>query len=98
MAMPYMEGARSPQGWLQRLVDKVARYPGALNKTVFELQSVDWRNKQPLPSATVARQMDVLQRHGATNFGYYPDDFLAGHPRMSAIRPVISLSTYPYQR
>ncbi len=98
MAMPYMEGVRSPQIWLQRLVDKVAQYPGALNKTVFELQSVDWRDRQPLPSATVARQMDVLQRHGVTNFGYYPDDFLTGHPRMSAIRPVISLSTYPYQR
>jgi len=98
MAMPYMEDARSPEHWLIKLIDKVAQYPGALKKTVFELQSVDWRKKTPLPSAVVARHMDVLQRHGAFNFGYYPEDFIAGLPEMQEIRPLISLSTYPYKR
>lgn len=98
MAMPYMEGARVPERWLIQLVNKVAQYPGALNKTVFELQSVDWRNKESLPSTIIAQHMDVLQRHGAINFGYYPDDFIAGHPQMSEIRPMISLGTYPYKR
>jgi len=98
MAMPYMEGARSPERWLRKLVDRVAQYTGALEKTVFELQSVDWRRDEPLQSAIVARHMDVLQRKGANNFGYYPDDFITGHPEMSEIRPMISLSTYPYKR
>jgi len=98
MAMPYMEGARFPERWLTKLVNRIAQHPDALNKTVFELQSVDWRKKQPLDAEIVARHMDVLQRHGAINFGYYPDDFIAGHPAMAQIRPMISLSTYPYKR
>ena len=98
MAMPYMEGARFPERWLIKLVDKVAQYPGGLDKTVFELQSFDWRMKEPLQATIVARHMDVLQRHGAVNFGYYPEDFIAGHPEMSEIRPMISLGTYPYKR
>jgi biofilm PGA synthesis lipoprotein PgaB len=98
MAMPYMEGARRPEQWLTKLVSKIAQYPGALDKTVFELQAVDWRKQQPLDSKIIARHMDVLQRHGAYNFGYYPDDFIAGHPQMAEIRPIISLSTFPYTR
>ena len=98
MAMPYMEGVHKPEQWLTKLVDRIAHYPGALNKTVFELQAVDWRKQQPLDSKIIASHMDVLQRHGAYNFGYYPEDFIAGHPLMAEIRPVISLSTYPYTR
>ncbi|KAG1187289.1 hypothetical protein G6F35_014478 [Rhizopus arrhizus] len=45
MAMPLMENV--PKGkenaWLDAMVDAVARRPGALGKTVFELQSRDWR-------------------------------------------------------
>ena len=98
MAMPYMEGARFPESWLIQLIDKAAQYPGALEKTVFELQGFDWRNKEPLPSTIIARHMDVLRRRAAINFGYYPDDFIAGHPEMAEIRPMISLSAYPYTR
>jgi len=95
MAMPYMEKARDPERWLRRLVEKVAAIPGAMDKTVFELQSVDWRKREPLDSAILARHMRLLLRNGAANFGYYPEDFIRGHPDLDTILPAISLATEP---
>ena len=92
MAMPYMEGAKNPEAWLRQLVAKVAAVPGALNKTVFELQSVDWRNQTALDSAVLASHMNLLLHNGAANFGYYPDDFIRGLPNLDEIRPAISLA------
>lgn len=95
MAMPYMEGARKPDAWLRELVRKVGEHPGALKKTVFELQAADWRSGRPVPTATLAAQMERLQRLGAVNFGYYPDDFLRDHPRFAQVKPAISLQSFP---
>lgn len=95
MAMPFMEGAASPDRWLEGLVRAVAAQPGALPKTVFELQSVDWKTRTPVPSGVLARQLEKLQRLGAVNIGYYPDDFIADHPALAAIRPALSVQTFP---
>lgn len=55
MAMPLMENvSRADSGrWLDQLVGKVAAYPGALDKTVFELQAVDWRKERRISWMTV---------------------------------------------
>ncbi|QVQ29035.1 poly-beta-1,6-N-acetyl-D-glucosamine N-deacetylase PgaB [Achromobacter deleyi] len=105
MAMPLMEDV--PKGkenaWLDSLVDTVARHPGALNKTVFELQSRDWRTGPGRPEATpvdtdvLAGWMRRLQLRGARSFGYYPDDFSQDQPRLQGIRPAISEAWYPVQ-
>ena len=95
MAMPLMEGAARPDRWLEGLVRAVAAQPGALPKTVFELQSVDWKTRTPVPAGILARQLEKLQRLGAVNIGYYPDDFIADHPALSAIRPALSVQTFP---
>ncbi len=98
MAMPYMENARHPERWLRRLVQSVAGHPEGLQRTVFELQSVDWRKGgKPLPSETLARQMRLLQSLGALNYGYYPDDFPAGHPRTEVLHGAFSLQTHPFR-
>lgn len=97
MAMPYMENADNDKRWLQRLLDRVSTIPGALDKTVFELQSTDWRDSRPVDSATLFEQMRLFQDNGAYHFGYYPDDFILDHPDVDVIRPAISLSTYPYR-
>lgn len=99
MAMPYMEQVPAGQdkAWLDAMVDAVARRPGALKRTVFELQSRDWRlpGSPPVDSAVLAGWMERLQRRGARNFGYYPDDFLDNQPRLDVIRPAISNAWYP---
>lgn len=103
MAMPLMEGVSYAQAsvWLDRLVDAMRQRPGALQKTVFELQTKDWRKTDTSPAATeidsavIAQWMRRLQVRGARNFGYYPDDFTQAHPRLEAIRPQISTSWFP---
>jgi biofilm PGA synthesis lipoprotein PgaB len=97
MAMPYMERAADPERWLRELAEAVGRQPNGLSKTVFELQSVDWRrNQAPVATAELVAQMRLLQRMGAVNFGYYPDNFPADRPQRDSLRTGLSLATYPY--
>ncbi|MGV8898089.1 MAG: poly-beta-1,6-N-acetyl-D-glucosamine N-deacetylase PgaB [Burkholderiaceae bacterium] len=93
MAMPYMEGAHDAQKWLDQLMRKVQAVPGALNRTVFELQSRDWKTNQPIPGKILAAQLRQLHLAGARNFGYYPDDFPAALPEEAQIKPAISVET-----
>lgn len=103
MAMPLMENVSEKQAerWLDQLVDAVASRPGALHKTVFEIQGHDWsaNNGEPrqVPSETMVLWLRRLQARGAHNFGYYPDDFVQNQPRLDVIRPALSNSWYPWK-
>ncbi len=97
MAMPYLEQASDPEAWLQNLVEVVKRHPRQLERTIFELQTFDWQqDNRPVPTATITRQMLLLQRLGAVNFGYYPDNFVGNQPRADELHRAMSLQTYPY--
>ncbi|WDR86484.2 poly-beta-1,6-N-acetyl-D-glucosamine N-deacetylase PgaB [Burkholderia ambifaria] len=93
MAMPYMEQAKDPEGWLDQLVQAVHAKPRGLERTVFELQSYDWRARKEVPASTLLAQMRRLRSKGAVNFGYYPDNFLNGQPQLEAMRDVMSLKS-----
>lgn len=96
MAMPYLEQAVEPESWLVSLVNAVKKHPEGLQKTIFELQTVDWKNRSSkIPSVVLGRQMRLLQRHGAVNFGYYPDDFIHNHPDAHDLHRAMSMQTYP---
>jgi biofilm PGA synthesis lipoprotein PgaB len=104
MAMPLMEDVAPGQAdaWLDKLVDAVAARPGALRKTVFELQARDWRSMpdqadaEHIDSALLAHWMKRLQLRGAPSFGYYSDDFTQNQPRLQIIRPAFSTAWYPF--
>ncbi|MGL4250267.1 MAG: poly-beta-1,6-N-acetyl-D-glucosamine N-deacetylase PgaB [Aeromonas sp.] len=94
MAMPYMEQAEKPDEWLARLAeDSLAQVPA--NRLVFELQSRNWRTGQSIPDAELVRWMEIIQRKGVTNFGYYPDDFHNNQPDPAVLKPVFSVQTQP---
>jgi biofilm PGA synthesis lipoprotein PgaB len=107
LAAPRLDGMPPEQAfpWLDRLVDAVASRPGALSRTIFEVQAVDWRTTRradsppAVPPATLAQWMNRLQLRGARNFGYFPHDFintrLAGDA-IDPIRPVLSNAWYPH--
>ena len=99
MAMPLMESvpADESDAWLTRLVKAVAARPGALDKTIFELQARDWDQKpqRAVADSQLAQWMRVLQLNGVKNYGYYPDDFLNNQPDISRIRPEFSSYWYP---
>ena len=99
MAMPLMESVAADESdaWLTRLVNAVAARPGALDKTIFELQARDWNQKpqRAVADSQLAQWMRVLQLNGVKNYGYYPDDFLNNQPDISRIRPEFSSYWYP---
>ncbi len=51
MAMPWMEGSRHPERWLDQLLAAVRAHDPQLQHTLFELQTVDWRSGQPIRRA-----------------------------------------------
>ena len=100
MAMPYMEQARDPDDFLRRLYARVAAEPGGVAKTVFELQAADWRARPPraVPARTLRSQLRLLQRLGAHNMGWYPDDFIQGRPDAAIVQDAISARSFPFRR
>ncbi|QXI12196.1 poly-beta-1,6-N-acetyl-D-glucosamine N-deacetylase PgaB [Pseudomonas zeae] len=94
MAMPLMEKQTQAESgpWLETLVQTVSKRPGALNRTVFELQARDWTKKDQadIDGAHLADWMGRLKRQGATSFGYYPDNFLDNLPDLKTVRPALS--------
>ncbi|MOA29720.1 Poly-beta-1,6-N-acetyl-D-glucosamine N-deacetylase precursor [compost metagenome] len=95
MAMPLMEGKTREQSgaWLETLVATVKSRPGALERTVFELQARDWTRQDAaaaLDGKQLADWMGRLKRQGATSFGYYPDNFLENQPDLKTVRPALS--------
>jgi biofilm PGA synthesis lipoprotein PgaB len=108
MAMPLMEGAGSAHAddFLRRLLAVAASRPVGLRRTVFQLQAVDWhddgagptRPASPVPAATLAREMRLLESSGARSFGYYPDDFPRRLPDLPTVRAAFSLATHPYRK
>ncbi len=88
MAMPYMEKAEDPKAFMRQIIEKVKAYPNAMKKVVFELQAVNWRNDQKIPSAELAATIQTLYDAGAQHVAYYPDDPIKDHPDPAIIRPV----------
>lgn len=91
MAMPYMEQVPEPEKFFQELVEKVKARPGAMDKVVFELQTVDWRHGNKLISTeeivgTIRRLYDLGVQHVA----YYPDMLFDNHPAPAPIRAVLA--------
>jgi len=99
MAMPYLEGADN-QDQAREFYRELLRAPQldaqVLERTVFQVQTVDWREGRPVPSEEVRRTMLWLQSQGVRNLAYYPDDFIRDHPSLSVLRQGISLARYPW--
>jgi len=100
MAMPSMENAPDADDFLRALFQRVAAQPQGLAKTVFEIQAVDWRHRpaRPIPARTLRAQLRLLQRLGAHNMGWYPDDFIQGLPEAAIVQDVISARSFPFRR
>ena len=60
MAMPWMENSRDPQRWMDDLVARVKASPRGLSRTIFELQTVDWRDGgKPIPAGEYLRAREA---------------------------------------
>jgi biofilm PGA synthesis lipoprotein PgaB len=95
MAMPYLEGARDARGFYRALARAVEHTPRGLDKTIFELQTVDWRTGTRVDAHELETTLRTLQAHGIRHLAYYPDDFVEGEPALKPLRRGISLATHP---
>lgn len=99
MLMPYMEKIRNPaeiKRWMQAAVDQVKRRPEGMDKTIFELQTVDWdRQDRDIPTTVLVGWMKDLYAMGAKSVGYYPDDFYRNKPELEVIRPAFTSYWFP---
>jgi len=97
MAMPYFENAAKPSKFFLDLIEGVRAYDRGLQKTIFELQTIDWRDQRPLPVEELRDTMRWLQSQGVKHIGYYPDDFIRGAPSLKDLKTGISLAVYPLE-
>jgi biofilm PGA synthesis lipoprotein PgaB len=91
MAMPYMEQAPDHAAFYSDLVKKVLDRPGAIDRVVFELQTVDWnKGNAMLPTEEIVSTIRRLYDLGAVHVAYYPDMLFQNHPAPAAIRAVLA--------
>ena len=91
MAMPYMEQADNPQQFYQDLVSKVKAQPCGLDKSVIELQTVNWRkNDQPISTDEFDKTIHDLYGMGVQHVAYYPDDLYNNNPNQEHLRKVFA--------
>lgn len=91
MAMPYMENAADPAVFYRDLVERIKSRPGAIDKVVIELQTVDWRGtSKPIPSEEIAATISNLYNMGVQHVGYYPEMLFDNHPNAALIRKALS--------
>jgi biofilm PGA synthesis lipoprotein PgaB len=95
MAMPYLENASDDTRFYAQLIDAMKREPEGAKRTIFELQTVDWRTKKRLSAAELRDTMRYLQSHGVRNLAYYPEDFISNQPRLEELKEGISLAEFP---
>jgi biofilm PGA synthesis lipoprotein PgaB len=94
LAMPGLEGADDQELFFRTLVDAVAVREGGLDQTIFELQTIDWNDGTRIPGHELFQTMRWLQSLGVRHIGYYPDDFIRGHPELQMLRQGISLADH----
>ncbi len=95
MAYPEMEEQAQAGPWLEKLVQHVRHYPGALKKTVFKLQTYDWKRQQWIDSDIILDRMRTILAAGGIHLGYYPDNVFTDNPKEQRIRLEMSLNTIP---
>jgi len=94
-AMPFMEETKKTDQWLTELVAAAAHYPQGLKKSVFEMQTVNWKTREKIPSSFFIEQLELLKKLGVHHIGYYPDDIYLDQPRLKDLQKYFSLPALP---
>lgn len=92
MAMPGVEQAEEERQFYEDLVKAVSERSGGFERTIFELQTMDWAASRSVESRKIRQTMRWLQSLGVRHLGYYPDDFIKGHPDLEDLRLGMSLA------
>jgi len=94
-AMPFMEEAKKQVQWLTELVAAATHYPEGLKKSVFELQTVNWKTHEKIPMPIFIEQLELLRKLGVHHIGYYPDNVYQDQPRLMDLQQHFSVPDLP---
>lgn len=87
MAMPYMEQADDPKEFYDKIVHNVKQEECGLERTVMELQTVNWRKDgEPIASAELSDTIGHLYNLGVHHIAYYPDNVFKNNPDADTIK------------
>ncbi|MCI4407014.1 MAG: poly-beta-1,6-N-acetyl-D-glucosamine N-deacetylase PgaB [Sulfuricurvum sp.] len=91
MAMPYMEEAENHQKFYDDIVKNVKQEQCGMERTVMELQTVNWRkNNESIPAKELEHTINYLYGLGVHHIAYYPDNVYTNTPDASMIQRVFS--------
>jgi len=91
MTMPYMEQASDPVQFYDDIVKHVKQEQCGLERTVIELQTVDWRKgNEPISSKELEDTIKHLYDLGVHHVAYYPDNLFTNNPNTDMIKKVFA--------
>ena len=90
MAMPYMEQASDHQQFYDQIVQHVKQEQCGLERTVMELQTVNWRNDEAISSEELNSTIRYLYGLGIHHIAYYPDNLYKNNPNADMIKQAFS--------
>jgi biofilm PGA synthesis lipoprotein PgaB len=81
MAMPYMEEAPDAKKFYDEIVQHVKEEQCGLERTVMELQTVNWRKgNEPISSQELDQTIRDLYTLGVHHIAYYPESVYTNNP------------------
>ncbi len=96
MAYPQMEEVERPSEWLKNLVGRAKAMPQGLEKTVFKIQTYNWKKEEWINDGTVLEEMRDVLSSGGNHLAYYPDNFWEDKPALNKIKLEMSTRSYPF--
>jgi biofilm PGA synthesis lipoprotein PgaB len=91
MAMPYMEQASDTKEFYDNIVKNVKEEKCGVERTVMELQTVNWRKgDEPISSFELSGTISYLYGLGIHHIAYYPDNQFKNNPDAAMIRKEFS--------
>jgi biofilm PGA synthesis lipoprotein PgaB len=100
MVMPYMEQADDAGSFYDQILNNVKQQECGLERTVFELQTVNWRkNNEPISPQELSLTIQHLYDLGANHIAYYPDDLFHNNPDADLMKRGFSkkpIRMYPF--
>ncbi len=96
MAYPQMNRISQQTRWLTKLVSRVKGFSMGIEKTIFKLQTYDWRKEVWIKDQVLLEELRDIVSSGGRHMAYYPDNFLIDKPMLNMIKLEMSTQTYPF--
>jgi biofilm PGA synthesis lipoprotein PgaB len=95
MAYPQMEKVWRPIKWLREMADIARSTPQGLKKTVFKIQTYDWKRDKWIKEKYLLEELRTILASGGRHLAYYPDDYRLNKPELAQIKLEMSTRDYP---